>query len=95
MNLALLTANVLGIIIYVTVSSYSWAIPQERGLNSMTGEPLVWAVSVLPIWALFSLLNLIWAAIIIGRRQWRSASLMGVTAGIWLAGVAIDFSHHS
>ena len=94
--MAFLVTNIVGAIVYVMASSLSWAIPQERepGLNSTTGEPFVWGTAVLPIWALFSLLNLIWAAIIVRRKQWRDARLWAVTACVWLVGVVVDFAHH-
>jgi hypothetical protein len=94
MSLALLAANVAGAIVYVITSSYSWAILHERGLHSVTGEPFIWALAVLPILVLFSLLNLIWGAIIAVRRQWRSGRLWLIRACIWLVGVAVDFAHH-
>ncbi len=58
-DLALLTVNVLGAITYVIAASRSWAIPQERGLNSTTGEPFVWALFVVPIFAVFAVVNLL------------------------------------
>jgi hypothetical protein len=60
----LLMANVIGAVVYVIAASPSWAIPQERGLHSTTGEPFIWALSVLPILAAFTLLNLAWGAYI-------------------------------
>jgi hypothetical protein len=95
-NLTFLVINIVGAIVYVIASSLSWAIPQERelGINSVTGEPFIWAMAVLPIWALFSLLNLIWAVTIVRRKQWRDARLWAVTACVWLAGVGVDFAHH-
>jgi membrane protein YdbS with pleckstrin-like domain len=96
MNLAFLVTNIVGAVVYVMASSRGWAIPQEReaGFYSVTGEPFIWAIAVVPIWALFSLLNLIWAAIIVRRKQWRDTWLWVVTACIWLVGAAVDFAHH-
>lgn len=93
-SIALLLANIVGAAIYLIASSYSWALPQERGLNSTTGEPFIWALGVLPIWALFLLLNLIWGAIIVARKQWRSGRLWLFTGCIWLVSLTIDFAHH-
>jgi hypothetical protein len=96
MNLAFLVTNVLGTVTYVMASSLGWTIAQERelGIHSITAEPFIWGMAVLPIWALFLLLNLIWAVIIIRRKQWRDARPWAVTACVWLVGVAIDFAHH-
>ena len=93
-NVGLLLANIVGAVIYLIASSYSWALPQERGLNAMTGEPFIWALGVLPIWALFFLLNLIWGAMIAARKHWRSGRLWLVTVCFWLVSVAVDFAHH-
>jgi hypothetical protein len=60
----------------------------------MTGEPFIWALGVLPIWALFSLLNLIWGGIIAARRQWRHSLEWLISAGVWLIAVLIDFAYH-
>jgi hypothetical protein len=35
---------------------------EERGFRSTTGEPFVWALSVAPIFAVFTLLNRTWGA---------------------------------
>ena len=75
-------------------SSYSWVIPQERGLDSETGEPFVWAVYVLPIWGIFLLLNVRWGYFVVTRKQWRSGMVWLLTIPIWLAAVVIDFAHH-
>lgn len=93
-NIALLIANVAGAIVYIVVASHSWAIPQEHGLNATTGEPFVWALYVLPIWALFSSLDLIWGAIIAVRRQWRNGRLWLIATCIWLVAAVFDFAHH-
>jgi hypothetical protein len=93
-NLALLLANLVGAIIYVFVASHSWAIPQEHGLHPTTGEPFVWALYVLPIWALFSTLDLIWGVVIASRKQWRNGRFWLAAACIWVIAVTIDFAHH-
>jgi len=93
-NIALLLANVAGAIIYVVVASRSWAVPQERGLNAATGEPFIWALYVVPIWALFSSLDLVWGTIIAIRRQWRSGRFWLIATGVWLVAAVFDFTHH-
>jgi hypothetical protein len=37
----LLTFNLAGAVVCECLASRSWAIPQERGLHSETGEPFV------------------------------------------------------
>lgn len=93
-HIALLLANIIGAAVYLLAASRSWAIPEERGLHSQTGEPFVWASFVLPIWALYLLLNLTWGAAILVRREWRNSALWIAMALIWLAALGIDFAHH-
>ena len=93
---ALLTANVIGAVIYLIMASYSWAIPQERaaGVHSVTGEPFIWAAAVFPICTVFLLLNVTWGAFILAGKQWRTGILWLSTIPIWLVAVIIDFAHH-
>jgi hypothetical protein len=64
---ALLAFNFVGAIVYVRFSSLSWAIPEEKGLHSQTGEPFIWALSVIPIFSLFFAVNAVWGVIILAR----------------------------
>jgi hypothetical protein len=95
-SLVLLVLNVMGVVLYLWWASHAWANPQERamGIDSITGEPYVWAVGVFPIWAVFLLLNAIWGVLILRWRQWRSARLWLLVVPIWFIAVAIDFAHH-
>jgi hypothetical protein len=93
-DLALLTVNVLGAITYVIAASRSWAIPQERGLNSTTGEPFVWALFVVPIFAVFAVVNLSWGGYICTKRRWRSGYFWMMAAAVWLVAICVDFAHH-
>jgi hypothetical protein len=93
--LALLLLNVIGAFAYLIRASSAWAIPQERaaGIHSITGEPFVWFLAILPIVAFFIVLNVVWGAVIV-RRQWQAISFWLLTALVWLGAVAIDFAHH-
>ena len=93
-DVALLAVNVLGAITYVVAASHSWAIPQERGLNSTTGEPFVWALFVVPIFAVFAVPNLSWGGYICTKRRWRSGYFWLMAAAVWLIAIGIDFAHH-
>jgi len=75
-------------------ASAGWRIPSEHGIIPVTGEPFVWFAAILPILAVYPLLNLVWAVFILARRRWRSGRLWLVTAAVWLCAVAIDFAHH-
>jgi hypothetical protein len=96
-SIALLAANVIGAILYVVAASRGgWAIPEERaaGIYTTTGEPFVWFVNILPIVAIFFVINLAWGAGILTRRNWQSGRLWLLTAAVWLGAVVIDFAHH-
>jgi hypothetical protein len=74
--LVLLGLNAIGAGAYVLLASRAWMIRQEceAGLNSVTGEPFVWFISIAPVIAVFFLLNLAWGIIILNRRQWKTAA---------------------
>jgi hypothetical protein len=94
--LALFLLNLIGAIAYLAGASFAWAIPQEReaGVHSITGEPFVWFAAIFPIVAFFCVLNLVWGAIILARRQWRGGRLWVLAALVWLGATIIDFAHH-
>jgi len=87
----LLILNLIGAARYVAVASRGWAIPGEP----VTGEPYVWAISIVPVCAVFLVLNIIWGAFILARKQWRTGIVMLLSVlPIWIVAVAIDFWHH-
>jgi hypothetical protein len=93
-SLALLVLNAIGAVVYVVLASDSWAIPQEAGLHSRTGEPFIRALSVLRVFGVFSLINLTWGMRILACRQWQGGSLWLLAALIWWVAVVTDFAHH-
>ena len=96
-SMALLTSNVIGAILYVFAASRGgWAIPEERaaGIYTTTGEPFVWFSSILPIVAIFLIINIAWGTLILVRRQWKGGQFWLLAAVVWLAAVVIDFAHH-
>jgi hypothetical protein len=96
LSLALLIVNAIGAIAYVRAVQPSWVIPEERaaGIHSVTGEPFVWFVAVLPFVIGFGLLNAFWGVGICVWKKWRSGYFWFAAALIWLIAVAIDFAHH-
>lgn len=93
-NVILLVINVAGALLYVWRASFSWAIPGEKGLDSTTGEPFIWAIAVLPVFAIALFMNVSWGVMILRRRQWSSGRLWLFVVMIWLVAIAIDFAHH-
>jgi hypothetical protein len=98
LSFVFLILNVLGacLYLYLVARPDSWVIPQERelGLHGVTGEPFIWALHALPIYAIFLLLNLTWGVMILFRRAWRNGRLWILSGLIWASAVVIDFVHH-
>jgi hypothetical protein len=95
-SVALLVANALGAILYVfSASRGGWAIPAERaaGIHSVTGEPFIWFMHVLPIVALFFAINVAWT-VVLGRRRWNGGRFWLLAAAVWVVAIVIDFAHH-
>jgi hypothetical protein len=95
-NLSLLLLNVVGSVVYVYRASPSWAIAVERqtGIYTTTGEPFVWFTGIIPVLTVFFIVNLVWAALIITRPQWRSNRTWLLATVCWVAAVWVDFAHH-
>jgi len=95
-GIVLLVLNFIGAVVYAVRASNGWVIPRERelGLHSVTGEPFIWALSILPVCAVFLVLNLTWGAFILARKRWHCGIFWLLSIPIWLAAVVIDFAHH-
>ncbi len=76
-------------------ASPSWAIPQDRaqGIHSTTGEPVVWFAGILPVIAVFLVLNTTWAALILSSKRWRSGRYWLLAGACWVIAIGIDFAH--
>jgi hypothetical protein len=95
-SIALLFANVVGAIGYMMAASRGgWAIPAEpaAGIYVTTGEPFIWFLQILPIVAIFIVINAVWV-IVLAHRHWRGARYFFIGVLIWLVAIAIDFAHH-
>jgi hypothetical protein len=94
-TVVMLVLNVVGPLVYLWLGSLTWVIPEEReaGINTVTGEPFVWAVSALPILVFFLLLNVTWGVLILIWRQWSSGLLWLLAALIWFVTMVIDHQH--
>jgi hypothetical protein len=90
----LFVANVLGIFAYLWLGSWTWTPPQERALQVDTpGDAFVWALSALPVLAMFFVLNIGWGLIVLIRQQWKSGRAWFLVAMIWFIALAIDRAH--
>src|SRR5579862_3789667 len=74
LSLVLFIGNIIGAIAYIRAVEPSWVIPEERaaGIHTVTGEPFVWAVAVVPFVVGFGLLNALWGASLCFWKKWRS-----------------------
>ena len=93
-NILLLLVNLVDASLYVWLTSYSWALPQEKGLNSTTGEPFLWAMAVVPTLTVALLIDVPWGVVILKKKHWRSGRLLLSVGVIWIIAIAIDFTHH-
>jgi hypothetical protein len=93
-NVLLLSLNVICASLYVWLTSYSWALPQERGLNSTTSEPFLWAMAVVPTLGIALLIDIPWGIVVLKRKHWSSGRLMLFVGVVWVVAVVIDFVHH-
>jgi hypothetical protein len=93
-NVLLLILNMIGASFYVWLTSYSWALPQEKGLNSTTSEPFLWAMAVVPTLGVALLIDIPWGIVVLKRRYWSSGRLMLFVGVVWIVAIATDFMHH-
>jgi hypothetical protein len=64
-SMILFALNVLGATAYdIAASRGGWKVAEEvaAGINVTTGEPFIWAGSILPIVAAFIVINAAWGA---------------------------------
>ena len=94
--IALCVVNLVGALAYLYAASGAWAILEERaqGIYSVTGEPIVWFVRAVPIFAGCSLLNFFWGVYICAKRRWQVGYIWLMTFALWTIAVWIDFAHH-
>ena len=96
-SMVLFVLNVLGAVVYdIAASRGGWNIPEERaaGIDVTTGEPLIWAINILPVVAAFFVINVALGAGILSCRRWKDGLYWVLAAFVWLGAVVIDFKHH-
>jgi len=94
---ALAAASLVGVGLYLWGASYAWAIPEERaaGITTLTSEPLIWAGFVLPVWAVFGIVNACWVfAVLSSPPRRRDTRILLAVAAVWAVAVVVDFAHH-
>lgn len=93
LDITFMTANAVGIVLYLVLASRAWRIPQEHGMVPVTGEPFVWALT-LPVLGLFLLANIVWGGLLLWDKESTRMPWWLVTAALWLLAIGIDFSRH-
>jgi hypothetical protein len=93
LNIAVASANLIGVIAYVALASLSWVNQAECSLG-LLGEPYVWAFGAARVLTFFVLLNLVWGVGMLARAQWRNAPLYACAWLVWIIAITIDFAHH-
>jgi len=93
LDIALMVANVIGIILYLVLASRSWRIPQEHGIVPVTGEPFVWVLA-LPVLGAFLPANIVWGGLLLRHRTPKRGLWWLLTLGVWLLTICFDFAHH-
>jgi putative effector of murein hydrolase LrgA (UPF0299 family) len=98
-SVTIIGLNILFVILYLFVASYSWKsnVEREAGVVSAdAGSAIVWAESAVPIAFAAIALNLLYVAILTkaGRLNdiKRSAVLMG--AFMWISAIVFDLANH-
>lgn len=69
-------ANLIGIGLYLYFASATWLPPSDPTIGLLSGEPIYWSLTALPVLAICLVINLIWLGLIVlnARRGsgWRS-----------------------
>ncbi len=94
-----IAGNIVAILLYLYLSSWTWLEPELRGEDVATGgDAVVWALSAFPVLVVAMVMNLavvVWGAIDRRRRgQWPFASWSWVIVAAWFAAYVIDLYHH-
>jgi hypothetical protein len=90
-DLAFMTANASGIVLYLALASHGWRDPQEQ--IPVTGEPYIWAFA-LPVLGACLIASIVWAVLLLrGRKPMRWLWWLA-TLGCWVIAICFDFSHH-
>jgi hypothetical protein len=93
LNITFMSANAVGIVLYLLLASRGWRILQEHGMVPVTGEPFVWALAI-PVLAAFLLANIVWAVLLVRYRESKRGPWWLITGGVWLLTICADFAHH-
>ena len=91
----IIVINSTCVLFYLYFSSLTWLPAQiEWGF----GEGLSWTLTALPWLAVCSVINFILFRTVCARfflyRRWQPLLTLGIFIALWIAAIALDFSHH-
>jgi len=93
LNVAFMLSNAFGIVLYLTLASRGWRMPQEHGMVPVTGEPFVWAIA-LPVLGIFFLADIVWGGLLLRFSEPKRWLWWIINCGLWLLAICVDFTHH-
>lgn len=86
-------ANIICLGIYLYFASKLWPLPEDAGAN-LAGNPIVWGLTVFPVFAICMLINIVWLALIVlgGRKGkgWRSMRTWILVMVAWVLVYRLD-----
>lgn len=93
-SIVLILLNALGAGGFLWVASKTWPIPEEAGLCSMSGEPVIWMALCLPLFIFTMIVNTVWWLVarrvrstVNPRRRWPARALVAV---LWVLAIGVD-----
>lgn len=79
---------------YLYFASKLWPLPEDAGTD-LAGNPIVWGLTVFPVFAVCSLINIVWLTLIVlgGRKRkgWRSIRDWLLVMVAWVLVYSVDF----
>jgi len=86
--------NIIGVILYLYFASWIWAPSGEKAFSGGAGDPIIWGTTAFPIIAIFSLINLVWLALILSNisrgGKWKAILVWSFVALAWLVANRYD-----
>lgn len=75
-------------------ASQLWPQPEDAGTN-LAGNPIVWGLTAFPVFAVCSLMNVVWLTLIVldsrKGKGWRSMLPWLLVIGAWVLVYRVDF----
>ncbi|TVQ85444.1 MAG: hypothetical protein EA357_00645 [Micavibrio sp.] len=90
--------NIFGMGLYLYFASWVWAPSGEKSFPEGAGDPVIWGSTAGLVLALYSLVNLVWLALILSAgsrgKGWKPVLLWAVVILLWVAANRYDAYRH-